>query len=193
MVLESVLRCIQFCEQQKRYVCFDYINIYTDSKFVCDVLDQNGYPNFDYYYKLIEQIFILCHQIFEHHIIININKISSHIGIYGNETGDKIAKYAATLAKMCKYGENNIIKYQINKNPVQVDIAKDLIKLRINRKKERKYFWIDKLNNLKKGKLFQEEDIDRYIGNGLLIRSIVSPSHVLNRTIDMKKELIYLT
>ena len=38
MVLDSILRCIQFCEQQKSHVCFDYINIYTDSKFVCDVL-----------------------------------------------------------------------------------------------------------------------------------------------------------
>ena len=101
------------------------MNIFTDSKFVCDILNINGYPKHDYYYKLIQEVFTLCNLLEKRNIKININKVNSHIGIDGNQMADKLAKHAASLAKMCKYGEHNCIKYNMNKNPIQVDIAKD--------------------------------------------------------------------
>ena len=124
----------------------DYINIFTDSKFVCDILNINGYPKYDYYYKLLIQIFRLCKELENNNINININKINSHIGILGNEKADKLAKKAANLAKDCKYGGNKMINYNCNKNPVQIDIEKDLIKLRIQRKKSRKMELISEKN-----------------------------------------------
>ena len=39
---------------------------------------------------------------------------------------------------MCKYGETKIVKYNMNKNPVNVDIAKDLIKTKNEKRKEKR-------------------------------------------------------
>ena len=40
----------------QRYSDKKFINIYTDSKFVIDNLDIGGYPKFEYYYKLIDDM-----------------------------------------------------------------------------------------------------------------------------------------
>ena len=42
----------------------------------------------------------------KNYIYININKIPCHKVITGNETADKLAKQAATFAKICKNGES---------------------------------------------------------------------------------------
>ena len=57
-----------------------------------------------------------------------------------------MAKEAANLARECKFGGNKLINYNCNKNPVQIDIEKDLIKLRIQRKKSRKMELIEEKN-----------------------------------------------
>ena len=57
----------------------------------------------------------------------------------------QLAKSAANLANMCKYGQlqSRFIKYDIRENAVNVDIAKDLIKLRKQLKNQRKSKWIE--------------------------------------------------
>ena len=43
MVLNSVNRYISFCEKQGMILNWNYINIYTDSSFVCDVMTKYDY------------------------------------------------------------------------------------------------------------------------------------------------------
>ena len=50
---------------------------------------------------------------------------------------------AANTARMCKFGESRLTRYDLKKNPINVDIAKDLIKLRKRIKNERKKVWLD--------------------------------------------------
>ena len=188
MVVHSIKNYIDFCINRNIEVNINYINIYTDSKFVCDILDIDGYPKYDYYYQLIEEIFKICHFLYQNNIFININKINSHIGIEGNTIADKLAKQAAKLAEMCKYGDSKIIKYDMKKNPIQVDIAKDLIRLRRKRKEERKMFMI-KMKNMIKTK-----QQDRYYGKGIFTNSIIDFEYkIRNKSNIMKKELEYLS
>ena len=89
---------------------------------------------------------------------------------------------------MCKYGENHTMYYNMGKNPVQVDIAKDLIKLRQQRKKERKMFMLNEHNDY-----YKYKNEDRYRGDGILIKSIVDfDQAVKNKSNHMNKELNYL-
>ena len=127
------------------------INIHTDSMVVYRLLNKDGYPKLNHIYKLLQSIFEVCHKLDHYNININIIKVRSHKGNYGNQMADKLAKSAANLANMCKYGQSKFIKYDIKKNDVNVDIAKDLIKLRKKLKQERKSKWIeiknDRINN----------------------------------------------
>ena len=76
----------------------------------------------------------------------------------------------------------------MGKNPVQVDIAKDLIKLRQQRKKDRKFFMLNELNDY-----YRYQNEDRYCGDDILIKSIVNFERtVSNKSISMNKELNYL-
>ena len=92
---------------------------------------------------MLQVIFDLCCKLDNNNIKINIIKISSHKGNYSNQMADQLAKSAANLLNMCKYGESKFIRYDLRKNPVNVDIAKDLIKLRKLWKKQRKSEWIN--------------------------------------------------
>ena len=83
------------------------------------------------------EIFQLCKNLENINVSVNINKINSHIGIKGNENADKLAKQAAHVAKTCKYNGNTVVRYNCNKNPVQIDIEKDLIRLRRIRKNQK--------------------------------------------------------
>ena len=78
----------------------------------------------DYIYKLVQTIFELCHKLEKSNVNINIIKVNSHRGNFGNQIADQLAKSAANLANMCKYGESKFIKYDIRKNSVNVDICK---------------------------------------------------------------------
>ena len=44
LVLQSVNNYINFCKMYNSMYYFDSINIYTDSKFVCDLMSINGFP-----------------------------------------------------------------------------------------------------------------------------------------------------
>ena len=188
MILLSVKRFIEFCENENRVTDIDCINIYTDSNFVMNILNENGYPKVEYYYDLIQLIFKISSDLDKHGIHINILKVQSHIGNEGNEMADKLAKEAANIAKSCKYGESKFIKYDMRKNHVTVDIAKDLIRFRINEKEKRKLEWLQvKMQRLNKNK-------DRYRGNGIFEKVMIDNcNNVNNRTNDMKDELKYLT
>ena len=220
LVLQSVKNFIDYCQENNLLLKVNYINVFTDSKFVCDILNICGYPKYDYYYKLIIQIFKLCKELEYNNIYININKINSHIGIAGNEKADKLAKEAANLARECKFGGNKLINYNCNKNPVQIDIEKDLIKLRIQRKKSRKMKLIEEKNianivkmsdeiehnqneNRKNKKMnysmydynnfFDDDDFKRYRGGNIFINALVHfDLSIANRTNKMRKELEFL-
>ena len=76
----------------------------------------------------------------------------------------------------------------MSKNPVQVDMAKDLIRLRKQRKKARKFNMIHELSQFKK------EEKDRYRGEGIFIKSIGDFDYnVKNRVSSMQKELEYFS
>ena len=192
LVCDSVARFIDYIKQDGKYHNFSYINIYTDSQFVCSMFDKNSYPQFEYYYILLQNIFQQCHRLNEQEISINIIKINSHKGIKGNEIADKLAKDGAMLARDCKFGKSNIIKYKMHKNPVNVDIAKDLVKLRIRRKIERRQKWIDeKTENEQR---FFDDDNSVYLGRSLFEKSIINHEYkVKNKTKLMLNELKYLT
>ena len=54
-------------------------------------------------------------------------------------------------ARMCKFGNNKFLRYDLRKNPISnnVDISKDMIKLRKWIKNERKTEWL----NIKKDRI----------------------------------------
>ena len=189
MVLSSVLRYIEFLKGLKRKVNKTNVNIHTDSQFVYRMMNKDGYPKLDYIYKLLQVIFDLCHKLGNYNININIIKVSSHKGNYGNQMADQLAKSAANLAKMCKYGESKFIRYELRKNAVNVDIAKDLIKLRKLWKKQRKSEWInmknDRINN---------NNMNRYYGCHNFEKLMIDcNNNVCNKYKDMRKELEHLT
>ena len=117
------------------------IKIFTDSNFVMNILDMNNYIDYDYYYPILMNIFEKMNRIT---VKIIFQKIPSHNNIHGNEMADGMAKEAAKLAKKCKKRESNIINYDMSKNPINVDISKDLIWLRKYQKKQRIKEWNDR-------------------------------------------------
>ena len=66
-------------------------------------------------------IFILCNNLETSKKHINIIKISSHKGEHGNQIADKLTKEAANTARMCKFGDSRFIKYDMAKNPINVE------------------------------------------------------------------------
>ena len=54
------MQYLGYCKLNNINIEFDYVNIFTDSKVVCDLLDIKGYPKYNYYYQIIERILKLC-------------------------------------------------------------------------------------------------------------------------------------
>ena len=59
MVIHDGLNDLNGFKQKYEYE--KYINIFTDSQFVIDQLDIGGYPEYQYYYQIIDQIYGLTH------------------------------------------------------------------------------------------------------------------------------------
>ena len=193
MVISSFLRYIKFCKNNNIDKQGYNVNIFTDSSFVCDLLSKNGYPKLDYYYKLLQAIFKLSNELQNEKIKINIFKIRSHKGIIGNTIADSIAKEAAVWAKDCKYGYSNIVKYDMSQNPINVDIAKDLIKLRRKNKDLRRKEWIQDKNTREEEKLFDEQS-EKFKGSGIFVNAMMNENYrIKNRNNLMKEELKYLS
>ena len=96
--------CLNRLKQfNQRYDRTKYINIFTDSIFVINQLDIGSYPQYQYYYKLLNHMNKLANELNNFNIQINIIKIKSHYGIYGNQVADTLAKQAAVIAHNCKY------------------------------------------------------------------------------------------
>ena len=192
MVLLSVKKYLEFLDEMNQVSNKTNINIYTDSQFVFNLLNENGYPKLDYYYKLLNSIFDICHYLKEKKLHINIVKINSHIGNEGNEIADKLAKEAAIIAKQCKYRENNFIRYDMRKNHVSVDIAKDMIKLRkqlkLKREKEWRDYKRDRLNRM------EDDSNNKYYGCHNFENAIIDENgRIQTRGNEMKNELQHLT
>ena len=165
------------------------IQIFTDSKFVCNILNINGYPEYDDHYRLLQKIFRLLTKLKSFNILVEIIKIPSHSGIMENHTVDAIANRAATIAKNCKYGKSKYFKYNTFYNPVHVDISIDLKRLHYKQRQDRKKEWETRNNNWKKDSL----DENMYKGNMIFHKMMMGHNgYVRKNTNDMKNELKYL-
>ena len=54
---------LTFLKELNKSLVVDEINIFTDSQFVYNLLNIDGYPKKDYYYKLLMTIFELCNKL----------------------------------------------------------------------------------------------------------------------------------
>ena len=126
---------------------------------------------------------------YKYGIHINIVKVYSHKGNHGNQMADKIAREAANIARMCKFGDSKFVKYKLQYNPVNVDIAKDLIKLRKKIKLDRKNEWKgmkqDRINNHNKNRYYGCHNFEKIM--------IDHNNNVSYGNKDMRKELRYLS
>ena len=143
MVYDDYLQYVRDCVNYRNKFCdFKNIIIFTDSKFVCDVMSINGYPEFDYYYNLLNDIFGLSNILSNYNVNIELVKIPSHSGINGNRMADRFANKAASISRDCKFNNGDFVNYNLYYNPINVDISKDLIKLRKWQKQQRRSKWI---------------------------------------------------
>lgn len=85
------MRVANYEKQMNDMILFKNVQIFTDSKFVCNVLNINGYPQFDTHYNLIQKIFKLLKSLEKLNVDIEIIKIASHDGIIENIATDSIA------------------------------------------------------------------------------------------------------
>ena len=125
----------------------NYLNIaiFTDSMFVFNILRKTGYPKLHYYYELIIKIFYLLNNLksFKFKII----KVKAHPTNEYNNKVDLAAKEAMKIAKKWKkhqFDFNNIEygnKWDNNKTPAIVSIAKqiDILKMKYNERRDSKW------------------------------------------------------
>ena len=187
--------CLQFIESTLENKIFEktkMINIYTDSKYVMNILSMSGYPKSNYVYKLINQINYLAWKLKKYNVCIRLIKIPSHKGIFGNQVADNLAKQAAAIAYNCKYRLDDKIYYNTYWNPVIVDISKDLILYRKYVKYKRKNYWLNKNTNWMNYQL----NSNFYTGNMIFHKYIVSHCNgsysVRNKSKILKNENKYL-
>ena len=185
--IKIVYEDYQICSHQI-IVLSDFNTDFTDS-FVCNVMNINGYPEFDYYYKLLNDIFSLSNILANYHVNIELVKIPSHSGIFGNRMADKFAGYAAQLSRDCKFGKNDFILYNLYYNPINVDISKDLIRLRKWQRLQRKEKWL--LRHDKWCKSCIDDNI--FLGGMIFHKLVINDGvHILNGNSNMRNELKYL-
>ena len=124
-----------------------------------------------------------------YNVSINSIKISSHVGIKGNQIADILAKQAAVVAYNCKYKLDDIIDYNTYFNPINVDISKYLIWLNKYYRNKRKTEWLRRQTNWKKNKL--KENL--YAGDMLMQRFMVmfdgNIYNVRNKNKQMRNQL----
>ena len=195
--LDGIRLVIQDCLNKlnrfaQRYQSKKYVNIYTDSQFVIDQLDINGYPQYQYYYQIINQIYKLLNHLNNYNVNINIIKIPSHIGIKGNQIADTLAKQAAIVAHNCKYKLDDIIDYSTYFNPINVDISKDIIWLNKFYKNKRKNEWLKRQFDWKNNNLKENQ----YVGDMIMQRFMVTYDggqyKVRNISKQMRNQLKFL-
>ena len=190
MVINDCLKDLNRFNQ--RYESKKYINIFTDSQFVLDQLNIDGYPQFQYYYQIINQIYKLLNQLKNYNVHINIIKVSSHIGIKGNQIADILAKQAAIIAYNCKYRFDDIIDYNTYFNPINVDISKDLIYLNKFYKKRRKEEWLQRQLDWKADNLEENQYCGDMIMQKFMVTYDGNKYNVRNRNKKMRNQLKYL-
>ena len=184
--LDSTLKNGKFAEMK-------FINIYTDSQFVLDLLSINGYPQSNYMYKLMNKINRFGWLLHRYNISINLIKLPSHSGIFGNQVADNLAKQAGIIAYNCKYRFDDTIRYNTYYNPIIVDISKDLIDLRKYHSKIRKQEW------RKRNELFinKNEDSNIFFGDGIFHKYVVNSNGgeytIRIKSKQLKNELKYLS
>ena len=141
MIVNDYLNFVNYHYLKNNFKIFKNIQIFTDSQFVCNILNINGYPEFDDHYRLMQKIFKIVSKLSVYGIVIEIVKIPSHSGIEENTLADHIANRAASIAKDCKYGNSNIINYDKYFNPIQIDISIDLKRLHYIHRQDRLHEW----------------------------------------------------
>ena len=126
------------------------INIYTDSLFCINLFSIDGYAKYQYYYELLNEIFIIIDKLNKIiNIKIEINKVKSHSGILGNEVVDNIAKRAASIAEICReerFDEKKAyptLKYSTYNNPILVDNRLMINKIKKYNKINKENLWND--------------------------------------------------
>ena len=137
MIVQDYVEFVNWHCNRNGITQFKNIRIFTDS----NVLNINGYPEFNTHYRLLQKIFSLLSILNTFNINIEIIKIPSHSGIEENHIVDYIANRAALISKDCKYGKSTFMKYNTYYNPVHVDISIDLKRLRYQHRKERRKEW----------------------------------------------------
>ena len=122
-----------------------YITILTDSKCCIYNSDMKYYCKYEYYYHIVQGIFILCQHLAKYGKTIRIVKIPAHKGITGNELADYWAKHGMKMAKyMDKDGtiSNNyiplIIQNEINNTKIKKKFKKKRDENRMEKRKEAK-------------------------------------------------------
>ena len=77
---------------------YEYVNIITDSATCLFNLDVTGQCKDDYYYDMIQEIYLIIHNIQEYDVNVRLIKIPAHEGWLGNELADRWAKYGSWIA-----------------------------------------------------------------------------------------------
>ena len=172
---------------QKDYYYFKDFSIFTDSNFVKIMLSIDGYPKYDYYYKLMERIINLINLLDNYNINLNIIKIRSHQNIDGNEEADRLAKIASQQAKDAKFNKKNNW-YNLYYNPIMVDNTKLNKLLNDKYKNIHRKEWKDRLE------IWKDEDTKIFKNNTQLFDNIMfyGPNIIASRTNKLKNELKYL-
>ena len=192
MVLEDILNSI-INKENKNEEYKKIIKIFTDSQFVINLMDINGYPKFNYYYKLMETIINITNRLKNYGIKIIIIKIRSHKNIIGNEKADKLAKKEANIVKTM--AKNSSEWYKRELNSINVDIAYLLMKLKKKHDRERKIEWKNRKTNRieqywnKKTNIY---DIGNNLMENMIINTRNSYTEIRKRNNLMKEELKYI-
>ena len=74
------------------------IGIFVDAQFVLDMCVAAGYPEYEYYYHLLCNIFEKIETLKKRHFKIVLLKVKAHTGVLGNEIADVQAKLGASRA-----------------------------------------------------------------------------------------------